>query len=213
MPPSLQPAPKNKNERARRRVSTNLRQLPKPRLPLQLQGANLGHHLKASAAAGKQMLRMTLPLVAQNLAVAAGALASVVTLSSSTLLNWSSWSALFQEFAIVGARFRAVVTNQNTPSGFVALFLDEKSAAAPTATDLSKPRVNVAIDASESPSEYTLEWKAEDYADLPWTSTGTTLTPVYLKAFASNAATFTAAATASQLLVNGEVAVDFRGLK
>jgi len=186
---------------------------PRPRLPMQIEGKRLGHLLAAGQSVTVQRIRMTLPLVVDSASVAAGAVAKVYTVSTSTIQKWSAWQSIFQEYAIVGARFRVTVTNATTPSGFYAAFLDELSVSAPVAADLSKPRLNLSSDPTESPSDYVLEWKADDYNDLKWTGTSAAaFAVVYLKIFATNAATLTAAGTAGQVLINGEVAVDFRGL-
>jgi len=186
--------------------------LPRPRLPRSIEGAVRGHALRAGISIGVQVVRLTLPMNPIQGSVAAGAIAQATQIANNSATRWSSFAACFQEWAIVGARFRVSVTNASTPSGFYAALLDEQSTAAPTSADLSKAHLNVSSDASESPSDYVLEWKAGDYADLTWTSTSTNRTAVTLKLFASNGATFTAAATSGQILVQGELAFDFRGL-
>lgn len=158
---------------------------------------------------------MTLKLVPSNYAMFTGSLSANYAVNPSAAIeSWSSWTAVFQEYCVVGVRMFANLINTADYGGFVALFLDEKSSSAPAAGDLDKPYLRLMIDASPSPDDYQIEWKAQDYVDLGWTATSSSAATVWFKGYASSASTFTSASnSASILFVGGEVAVDFRGLK
>lgn len=181
---------------------------------MQVEGAAKGHLLRAGSSVGQQIFRTTLPCTLTTLNLAGGAIAQAIQVNPTSLIaNWASWTNLFQEYAVVGARFRVNVSTAANPAGFTAMFFDEKSVAAPVAGDLSKARLNVSADPNESPSDYILEWKPDDYLDLQWSPTSTTVVPVTIKAWASAATTGTTAATTTQTCLNGELAIDFRGIK
>jgi len=188
---------------------------PKARLPMQLSGGVLGHILRSVPATAGQIHRMSLKLVPANYAMSTGSLAMNYALSASGAIeSWSSWAAVFNEYCIVGARLFFNLVSTGNYGGFVAVYIDEKSGSSPGAGDLDKPYLRVIADASPSPDDYCIEWKTADYLDLQWTSTGTSITPVWFKGYASTASTFTSGSNSSSIMfAGGEVAVDFRGLK
>lgn len=188
------------------------RDLPAGRLPRQLSGSLLGHELTNANSVDPSIVRLTLRAVPGNITLSSGAVTTSYTLGTTNVESWSSWAALFQEFCIVGARLFPIALTSSNFGGFVAASLDEKVSTA-GAGDLDKPYLRLTLDSAPSPDDYVVSWKAEDYSDLQWTATGTATTPAYLKFFASPGSTFTSASNSSEVIVTGEFAVDFRGLK
>jgi len=148
--------------------------------------------------------------------VTAGAMAAVVSVKTSLIANWiTRFAATFDEYCIVGMGLELRVNNTGTEQlGFAAFFLDEKDSAAPTAANMNgSSRVEIMMQDNYNPIKHRIDWKPSDVADLDWVSTGTSVTPVYLKAFSSVADTFTSANTAGRFIITGTLAVSFRGWK
>jgi len=182
---------------------------PKPRIPRLLGSAS------SLSAANSVYPRVDLdvPFVGLQQAIAAGAVSVAVPLDTTVISNWASrFGALFKEYAIVGAslevRCQGPITAQQ---GYFAVAIDEKDGTAPTSAILFVPRLDVLISTTESPNVHKVKWAPHDFLDLQWTETATNVTSVWLKVFASNAATFTAGTTVANVLVTGTIAVSFRG--
>lgn len=199
------------NGRRRGTRSRGIR-LPLPRLPVPLSGGVLGHKLNHNAAAGGPVYRLNLRAIPGNITLAAGSVGTSYTIGTTNIESWSSWAALFNEFSVVGARLFPMALTSTNFGGFAIAVLDEKVSTA-SASDLDKPYLRLSLDANPSPDDYVVEWKASDLLDLQWTATGTATTPAWLKFFASPGSTFTSNANTSEIVVTGEFAVDFRGLK
>jgi hypothetical protein len=183
---------------------------PIPRLPRWIGTPNLG-----AGVAVYPRVNLDIPISPAPVAVAAGAIAGVVNIDTSLVRAWATrFQTLFREFAIVGVRFEIRVTSTAAGQGLVLVFVDETSNAAPTAAALDFAHVEVPLVASNVDSAgslHKLEWVAKSFADLTWVSTATAGTVAYLKVFASNADTGTAAGTAANIMITGAIAVAFRG--
>lgn len=182
---------------------------PQPRLP-RLLGAT--SRLNASNTIYPAKIDLDVPFAAFNETVAAGSVAASGALDLTTVTNWSTrFASLFREYCIVGARVEVRLCVSTTAQGVVKIWIDEDSAAAPTANQAnSRATLDVAIVANPDGRVYTMDWKPLDYLDLDWTDTGTTVTSAYLKAFGSTA-TGLAAGTTAIMTVTGTLAVCFRG--
>lgn len=184
--------------------------MPWPRLPKWIGTPNL----RANQAVYPR-IDLDVNMAPQELAVAAGAIASVLNIDTTLLPNWSTrFASVFKEFAIVGARFELRVNNVTAPQGTVLAFIDEEAAAAPTATAVNYahaevPMVGSSVDSTGS--IHVVEWVARSYADLTWDLTSTAGTVGYLKVFGNQANTGLAAATAASISVVGTFAIAFRG--
>jgi len=144
----------------------------------------------------------------------AGGIADVINIDTSLINNWATrFASLFKEFAIVGARFNVRITSVSSPVGLIFAYIDEQSAAAPTAASLNVAHATIPIvstDVDSTASLHKVDWVAKSYADLTWDPVPASGLVGYLKLYAS-AATGTGATTGAQLGVTGSVAVCFRG--
>ena len=158
---------------------------------------------------------LDVPLIVTRTAVAAGATASVYALAIAQIKDFATrFGAVFDEYAIVGARLEVRINNIVNPQGFVTCYLDEKSSSAATAaTALAAARLDMMVSVNEAPSRYNIDWVPQDYTDLSYSDIGTSYTPVYLKFFASNADTGTALTTTFDIMLTGTLAFTFRGYK
>jgi hypothetical protein len=184
--------------------------LPLPRLPRWLGTPNL-----SSGNAVYPRVNLDVPILISSQAVAAGAIAFVSNIDTTAINNFAGrFGATFKEFAIVGARYELRITNVTNPQGMVLAYIDETSNAAPTSTSLNYSHAELPIVASSvdsTGSMHRVEWVAKSYTDLDWDAIGTAGTVGYLKLFASNASTGTAAATTASIVVSGCFAICFRG--
>jgi len=182
---------------------------PIPRLPSWL-GA--GDRLAADAATYPR-IDLDVPTNIQNVAMVAGAMASVIALDPNSLVT--SWSArfanLFREYCVVGARFELTLTNGANPQGLVVVFMDETLATAPNIGSLYTPHLEVPIVSNPDSRTQILEYRPKGYEDLAWIPTVSTAPKQWLKFFASNAATLTGATTTGNIIVRGTLALAFRG--
>ncbi len=174
--------------------------------------ANPGSHLSARRAVPK-IYTFDLPILATQLSVVAGALATTVSIVGTLVSRSATWAALFQEFRIIGARFRLKVTTPfTTPQGYVYVYLNEKLSAAPTGAEAaSSPRIEIPCLGVTADKTYAVDWVARDLLDLEFSATSAIggTTPVYLKAFAAN----TNAATAGVITMDGALRIQFRGFQ
>jgi len=183
--------------------------LPIARLPIKL-GADRKLNANSSVY---PLVNLDVPMVFNSLPMAAGAISSVLSIDRSQISNFATrFGALFDEYCIVGMKLEVRLNTVGNPSGLMAVYLDEKSSAAPTGAPANGAnRLDMAVVSTESPSRYEIDWKARDYTDLAWTATTTTVTPVYVKFFSSVATTATTATTTCNVLVTGTLACCFRG--
>ncbi len=153
-----------------------------------------------------------LPITSAAQTVVAGALAATVSVNVQSLIARSAtFLTLFQEYRIVGARFRIrVLTPFTTPQGIISCYLNEKLSSAPTANEsASSPRVEVPCLAYTADKCYFIDWVARDLLDLEFTPSATTVTPLYVKFYATG----TNASTAGSLVLDGALRVQYRGLQ
>ena len=182
---------------------------PQPRLP-RLIGSD------RDLAAGNSVypvVKLDVPFVPQVATIVAGAVAAVIPIDLTIVNAWATrFATLFREYAICGAHFEIRPNNIANTAGIVKVFIDEQSAAAPTAADaVDRPSLDVTCGPIFEPRAYRLGWKPADILDLDYVSTATTFTPAWLKVLATVANTFTSAATTGQVLVTGTFACQFRG--
>ncbi len=184
--------------------------LPQPRLPSWV-GSN--DRLNARESAYPDMVKLDCPITIQKQSIVAGALGANFNVSSSLINNFATrFGALFNEYAIVGARLELRVTNVVNPAGLYIVSLDEISSSVPTTTILDQPHIEKLITAAEDPSAAIIEWKAHDFFDETWTAVGSNPVPFTLKFYASSS-TGTTVTTTADILVSGALAMCFRGYK
>lgn len=184
--------------------------LPVPRLPFLIGSSR---NLSANLTVYPRMVKLDFPIIPQFISVAAGAASSVISININLVEQVTALQALFGEYALVGAIFEVRVTAVTTPQGIYIMYIDEKGAGAPTAAiALDSPHIDGLLTNTENPSLHKISWKAADFLDLDWTvMSSSSDTPIYLKTWASTAATGTAAGTAAQIMVTGALAFCFRG--
>lgn len=202
-------APKQNSPWGQIRLGSFKAEFPQPRLP-RILGAD--RHLGVGTSV-YPVVKLDVPIIQQNLSIAAGALASVVPIDTTVIQNWvSRFQTLFREYAICGARLEIRMNNVVINSGLVCAYLDEQTSGAPTAAEAEgRGRLDILCAQQFQPGSYTIDWKPRDILDLDYTNVGTVFTPVWLKLFASNAATGTQATTTGQVVITGTVAFTFRG--
>jgi len=119
---------------------------------------------------------------------------------------------IFNEYAIVGVRFKIRQITTATPQGCIWLLIDEKNSGTPTfASCENKAKDELFLTTATDIDKHVIKWRALDYVDLAWSAYNVQTYPLFLKAFASNSGTGTNAATAASILVTGSFAVCFRG--
>jgi len=182
---------------------------PKPRLPALLGAAK---NLPAGLSVYPRVA-LDLPYIGSQTAIASGAVAAVIPIDLTGIANFATrFGNTFKEYCVVGARFeircQGPIASQQ---GFFTATIDEKSSSVPTGNVTDQARLDVLISTTESPNTHVVEWKPIDYLDLEWTAIGTTSTPAWLKLYASNAYTFTGAATTANIVVTGALSLEFRG--
>lgn len=184
---------------------------PIPRLPTWLGAAS---RLSANATVYPRV-DLDLPIILQNVVVAAGAVASVIAIDPNVLVSaWNSRVAnLFREYCVVGLRVEMSLTATSSAQGAVLVFIDETLATAPNAGSAYVPHVEVPLVAYPGADQIQLlSYKPSgSYTDLVWVPTTATAAKQWLKFYASNATTATAAGTTATILVRGTIALCFRG--
>jgi hypothetical protein len=160
-------------------------------------------------------VRLDVPIIIQKLGIAAGATTTSTVIDKTMIQDWATrFQTLFDEYCLVGADIEIRLSNFVSAQGVILFYLEEKSSAAATlASAMASPHLDVLVSATESPSRYRIKWVAQDLTDLAWSDTSTTVTPVYLKQFASNAGTGTGAATTFDVIISGTLAFEFRGYR
>lgn len=147
-----------------------------------------------------------------------GAIATVYSITScaSNVQNWSTrWAACFQEYRVVGVRTYVRVINLSVNQGVVVAWLDEKSSAAPTASQSLQARGTMIAGSTGTNNEgnqFEFQWQPHDINDLQFFSTGTTTANAWLKAYSDNANWGTGAAQTITLLFTNVYRVQFRCL-
>jgi hypothetical protein len=160
------------------------------------------------------MVKLDVPISAQALAIAAGTVAAVAPLSNTLIPAWATrFQTLFREYCIVGASLEVRQINATTlPQGVACAFIDEDSAAAPTAaTTLNRARLDMGIVSSPVDRVYRITWKPLDYLDLDWVDGATAFIPAWFKFYTDSANFGTAATTSCQFMLTGTLALCFRG--
>lgn len=196
--------------------------MPLPRLPPQMSGNSNtsipGTVLRArDSVMDPQIYRMNLRTTGTGV-ISAGVASTVAAVTFNILSNYTSWAALFQEYCIVGVRAKtSVIIPGTSGSGYMAVFLDEQSAAAPGLSDLDKNQLQIPLNVGSAPVPYyVIEWKLRDIFKAEWTNSATGSTvpaAVYVKYYASIAGTGTTTAVTGTYTTIYEVAIDFRGMK
>jgi hypothetical protein len=184
---------------------------PWPRLPSWIGTPNL----RANRSVYPRV-DLDVPILVTSSAIVTGAIAAVINIDASQIFGFATrFGSLFQEFAIVGARFEIRVSTAAAAQGMLLAFIDENSAATPTAAQaLNRPHCEIPLTSSQVDSTGSLhivEWKAHSYADLTWDAVSTVGNVGYLKLFANIAQTGTQASTAADVLISGAFAICFRG--
>jgi len=159
--------------------------------------------------------KFDIPLAPTQFTVASGLLAAVAPVNTNVIPNFSTrFGALFQEYRILGAHItiRQSVVPTGTISGVTTFFLDEKSGAAPTASNaLDRPRIEAANQLDNSDKVHSIKWVANDLLDLDYTAIGTLYTPVWMKVYTDITNFGSAATTTVGWIVSGAVRVELRG--
>lgn len=184
--------------------------LPVPRLPFLL-GSN--RDLVAAHSIYPRMVKLDFPIIPQFLTIATGAMAQVISVSINLIEQVGGLQGLFAEYSIVGIVFELRCNASATPQGIYLAYIDEKGSSTPSATTaLEAPHIEGLVSNTESPSSHRIFWKVADFLDMDWTSMASSAEiPVWLKLFASTAATGTSASTGAQIIVTGSVALCLRG--
>jgi len=141
----------------------------------------------------------------------------VVPIALTIIDGFASRAApLFRDYAIVGANFEVRCGSQTSvvPTGIIAAFIDEESAAAPAAAAaMNRPRLDILPVPQTVPGAYRLKWSPRDLQDLDYMSNATTVTLAWLKLY-TDVGNFGANATAGaqiQVVVTGTLRFWFRG--
>jgi len=184
---------------------------PIPRLPSWLGAAD---RLKANAAVYPRV-DLDFPIILQNVAVVAGAMATVIAVDPNVLVpNWSSRvQNLFREYCVVGLRIENSLTIVANPAGCIISFIDETLATAPGTGSIFVPHIEIPLVASPSDDKTQLvNYKPSgSYTDLQWTPVSSPVVRQWVKYYASTPQTGTGATTAATVLVRGTIALAFRG--
>lgn len=143
--------------------------------------------------------------------VTTGLIANEYGISIGNVGAFSRFSNLFDEYRIVSCRIELIPMGIYT--GDTAFFFAERTLGTPTPTEANQRhcrRLKNNIQASRNP---TMRWSNKDFTDASWSSTGTTVTPVYFYTY-TDGANFGAPITVNQLWNNTMTLVmQFRGLK
>jgi len=160
-------------------------------------------------------VNLDVPVLVTRYSLSAGAAAQVYPIDITRINAFGTrFASLFDEYCIVGVKLEVRLDNVTNPQGILIAFLDEKSSALPTAAVAqAAARLDMILSNTESPSRYSIEWKPRDYTDLSYSDTSTTIAPVNLKFYASNADTGTGASTSAGIMITGTFAFTFRGYK
>jgi len=185
-------------------------QFPWPHLPSWLGAAS---RLAANAAVYPRV-DLDMPMIMNNVAIVAGATATVVAVDVATLVaGWTSrFANTFREYCVVGLRLEHNLTVSTNASGVVLAFVDETLATVPNAGSLYTPHMEVPIvQAPDGSKLQLLEYvPSGSYTDLQWTPTTVPVTRQWVKYYASTS-TGTGATTTGTIIVRGTLAVSFRG--
>lgn len=183
-------------------------EFPQPRIPRLLGAArNLGSDLSVYP-----MVKLDLPIGQTKFSVAAGALASYLSVNYSLIANWTNIASVFRSYAIVGFNFEVRVNNVVNPAGVVCLWIDEEAGSVGTSAEaLRRPRLDVLLTQQTVPGSYLLKWTPRDILDLDYTASGTSFSPCYVKVYTDVANFGTTASTTGDVIITGSLAMEFRG--
>jgi hypothetical protein len=182
---------------------------PKPRLPRIIGAAE---RLSARNSVYPNV-RLDVPINPQLATISAGVLSGNTPLDTTIIDGFSTrFATLFNEYAIVGARLEIRPNGIVNGGGLCLGYIDEESAAAPTASAaLNRPHLDMQVATLTDVHVYRVDWKPRDYLDLDFTSTGVNFTPAWFKMICTIANTYTSSSTTGQFLVTGSLAFEFRG--
>lgn len=200
---------KKRSNKGSTKRSRNLVSLPQPRIPKDI---GSGSGLSFNNAIYPRLIKLDVALAPVIISVTAGAVAQVINLQIAASPMLGTLLTIFNEYCIVGARWKIRQITTATPQGCVWVSLDEKISTTPTFALLeNKAKDEIFLTTATDIDKHIVKWKALDYVDLAWYAYNVQSYPVYLKVFASNAGTLTNVATAATLLITGSMAVCFRG--
>lgn len=120
--------------------------------------------------------------------------------------NWSAYSKIFEEYCLVGFRFEVRYQTTAFATGVVLITLDEKDGTTPTILQYDKPHIELMTTLNTTVDYQMIEWVPSDLADLQWTSTSSTLTPIWMKYLSS----FNSSSSGN-ILITGTLTFNFRG--
>jgi len=168
-----------------------------------------------SAQSVSRVVALDIPITPSFQSTTAGVIANSIALSTAQIPNFAArFGSTFVEYRLLGFRLRMRILPATgaaaPPLGLIAIYLDEKLAAAPTlAATLDHVRLEVAAN-STTDKIYEIDWVANDLLDLEWTPVGTAYTPVWMKIY-QDVANF-GGANISTLAISGAARIQFRGL-
>jgi hypothetical protein len=187
--------------------------LPISRLPFVTLGA--AENLSVGASTYPNRLSMCAPVTPFEVSVVSGVPTAAVTAinpttvvnGSATLVNnWSAYAKIFEEYCLVG--FRLEVRYQTTAfaTGVILITLDEKDGTTPTLLQYDKPHIELMTTINSGVDFQMIEWVPSDLSDLQWTSTSSTVTPIWMKYFSA----FNSSSSGN-ILITGTLSFNFRG--
>jgi len=211
MPKSMKKLVKGKGKRIKVQLPWGIRaSMPLGRIPLKIGSDS---HI-SSDAIYYPVVDLDAPMVENVISVAAGVVATTIPINFSLINNWATrFQALFDEYAICGARVEFRITIASTPAsygGAIVVSIDESNAAAPTSACLDQVHLDIPGTQMTTPTQYGFDWRAQDYGDLTYRPSGTSYTPFYVKIFAG-ASTNISATLTYQIVMSGALAFRFRG--
>jgi hypothetical protein len=172
-------------------------------------------NLSVGASTYPKRLALCVPVTPFEVSVAAGVPTAAVTpinptqaVNGTTTLvaNWSAYAKIFEEYCLTGFRLEVRYQTSAFASGLVLITLDEKDGTTPTLLQYDKPHIELVTTINSGVDFQMIEWVPSDLADLQWTSTSSTITPIwvkYLSAFNSS--------SSGNILITGTLSFNFRG--
>jgi hypothetical protein len=158
---------------------------------------------------------MCLPVTPFEVTVVLGtALSAVTAINPTTVVNgtatlvnnWTAYAKIFEEYCLTGFRLEVRFQTTAFSTGVVLITLDEKDGTVPTVLQYDKPHIELMTTINSGVDFQTIEWVPSDLADLQWTSTASTVTPIWMKYFSA----FNSSSSGN-VLITGTLSVNFRG--
>ncbi len=117
--------------------------------------------------------------------VTTGVIADSISCDITAVEDWARYSGLFEEYIIMKVDMIVNCFSSSNP-GIFRCWFDEKSSAAPTASQAKQEGV-MTFACADVFRPHVLTWRARDFADLDYVATSSTFTPVYFKTYTNNA--------------------------